>query len=151
MSAQVDFYNDTILAMLPGEPCTYFATDSLKEADEAGLGEDAVPVAILDWVASHAIHGLPPHTLRLKRRCVCRLIHNMDNSWPRQECTGDRGRCGSPLTVCPSFTPKYFWGGRGWWRAHTSSLHPFCAHIIFGLYPHSPTVPVITGVQHYLQ
>lgn len=77
-NAQVDSYNDTILRRLPGTAQSYFASDSLKEADDAGLDDaEVVPDAILHWVASHTIHGIPAHTLRLKRGCVCRILRNM--------------------------------------------------------------------------
>lgn len=71
---QVDEYNDILLRRVHGNSKTFFAADSLKEADDSGLLISTN--AVLDYVARHNPPGLPPHTLHIKTNGVFRLLRN---------------------------------------------------------------------------
>lgn len=73
-NVQVDHYNDTITDNITGTQQTFFAADSLKEADEAGVPIDHT---ILDYAARHTPTGLPAYALTIKVNAVYRLIRNL--------------------------------------------------------------------------
>lgn len=72
---QIDAYNHTVIARVRGQERTYFASDSLKEADDAGL-HVAADSSILDYVTRQNFPGLPPHSLTMKTNAVYRLLRN---------------------------------------------------------------------------
>ena len=71
---QIDTYNDIVLARVPGPERNYFATDTLKETDEAAL---PAPDSILNYVAVHTPPGFPPHCAKFKIGGVYRLLRNL--------------------------------------------------------------------------
>jgi ATP-dependent DNA helicase PIF1 len=68
---QVNEYNDMILTQCDGEQHMYYATDTLKEAEECGFNPHDV-----DYIARHTPPGLPCHNLLIKEGCIYRLMHN---------------------------------------------------------------------------
>ncbi|PIL35224.1 hypothetical protein GSI_03014 [Ganoderma sinense ZZ0214-1] len=73
-NAQIDAYNTTVIESVHGQQQTYFAADTLKEADDAGVPIDH---SILDYAARHTPPGLPAHALTIKVNGVYRLIRNL--------------------------------------------------------------------------
>jgi ATP-dependent DNA helicase PIF1 len=71
---QVDAYNDITLNLLESVEKTYFASDSLKEANEANLIPEA---SALDYVVRHPPPGVAPFSLRVKIGAVYRLMRNL--------------------------------------------------------------------------
>ena len=73
-NAQIDSYNATVIDAVHGPQRTYFAADTLKEAEDAGVPIDH---SILDYAARHTPPGLPAHALTLKVNGVYRLVRNL--------------------------------------------------------------------------
>lgn len=71
---QIEYYNRIVLAQIHGDANSFVSTDSLKEADEAGLDLHA---SILDYVALHTPPGMPPNILNIKTNGVYRLLRNL--------------------------------------------------------------------------
>jgi ATP-dependent DNA helicase PIF1 len=71
---QVDRYNSLILDMIPSEERIYYASDSIKETDEANLSQ---PLPILDYLAVKHLPGIPPYALRIKTNTYFRLLRNL--------------------------------------------------------------------------
>jgi ATP-dependent DNA helicase PIF1 len=71
---QVNDYNAAILSRIAGNQKTYFATDTLKESDDIGL---STPCAVLDYIATKDLPGLPPHYLQIKKNGIYRLLRNL--------------------------------------------------------------------------
>lgn len=67
---QVDEYNSTLLDRVHGESKQYYAADSLKDASSSGL----IDTAILDYVAVQTPQGLPPHSFKIKKNAMYRLL-----------------------------------------------------------------------------
>jgi PIF1-like helicase len=74
LNQQVDDYNKKILSIIDGEEKTYFASDKLKEIDDAAL---PFPAEVLDYVAQRPPPGMPPHTLHVKTNAIFRLLRNL--------------------------------------------------------------------------
>src|SRR6266550_4982947 len=72
-NAQVNMYNTEILRRCDGREQTYFASDSLEEAENAGIPPCD---SILDYVACHTPDGMPAYSLTIKQGCVYRLLRN---------------------------------------------------------------------------
>ena len=62
-NVQVDVYNNEILQHCDSIKQTYFASNSLEEAENAGMEPCDL---ILDYVASHTPDGMPTYSLTLK-------------------------------------------------------------------------------------
>lgn len=62
-----------MLSHVVGEQRSYFAADSLKEVEEAGLD---TPDSILDFCARHVLPGLPSHAITIKKGAVYRMLRN---------------------------------------------------------------------------
>jgi hypothetical protein len=70
---QINAYNNTILDRIEGEQRTYVSADLLKEAEDTDIRS---PNAILDYVARHPPHGIPPHATMIKTNALFRLLRN---------------------------------------------------------------------------
>ena len=70
---QISHYNELVLDRLMGNEKTFYAADTLKEADECGL---ISPDSTLDYVARQTPPGLPDHELKIKTNAVYRLLRN---------------------------------------------------------------------------
>jgi hypothetical protein len=70
---QINYYNELVLNRLMGNKKTFYAADTLKEADESGL---ISPDSALDYVAHQTPPGLPDHELKIKTNAVYCLLCN---------------------------------------------------------------------------
>jgi len=76
---QVDEYNSILLDRVQGESKRYFAADSLKDVPDSDY---ILNTAVLDFVAAQTPHGLPPHSMEIKKNAVYRLLRTF--SFERQ-------------------------------------------------------------------
>ena len=76
---QVDEYNRILLDRVQGESKRYFAADSLKGVSDSDY---ILNTAVLDFVAAQTPHGLPPHSMEIKKNGVYRLLRTF--SFERQ-------------------------------------------------------------------
>ena len=73
-NAQIDAYNSEVVNAVAGNSHTYYAADTLEEAQEAGLDNSN---SLLHYAARQTPPGLPPHALQLKVNSVYRLMCNL--------------------------------------------------------------------------
>jgi ATP-dependent DNA helicase PIF1 len=82
---QVNKYNKMISDKLGTELKTYFATDTIKEAEQAHETRenprlrgphDLDPSSLLDYYVSETPPGLPSYRLQLRKGAICRIMRN---------------------------------------------------------------------------
>jgi PIF1-like helicase len=60
--------------MIPSEEHCYYASDSIKETDEANLSQ---PLPILNYLSTKTLPGIPPYALHIKTNAYFCLLRNL--------------------------------------------------------------------------
>lgn len=74
----VDFVNDYMLSLLPGEQKTYLSCDSLSKS--ASVSEEQEQLYPVEYLNSLSFSGFPSHKVELKNGAIIMLLRNINQA-----------------------------------------------------------------------